>query len=149
MFYKEVLKYLKENGDKFIFLPIFAEIIQAPKNMLFVTEMLYRHKVYKIGEPFEIYFCSDDSMNKRFKYISEDNKKTITCKVAFIDIINEKYVVRAVRTLDSFTFNLIDSKDEMDKDKWQNIKKRDIHVLKKEILNLNLLKGQMFIMLNL
>ena len=136
LFYKEVLKYLKENGDKFIFLPIFAEIIQAPKNMLFVTEMLYRHKVYKIGEPFEIYFCSDDSMNKRFKYISEDNKKTITCKVAFIDIINEKYVVRAVRTLDSFTFNLIDSKDEMDKDKWQNIKKNLIIFKKKSKIKL-------------
>ena len=130
LFYKEVLKYIKENGEEFIFLPIYAPIIQAPKNMLFVTEMLYRHKVYKIGDFFEIYFCSDDSLNKRFKYISEDNKKTITCKVVYIDIINEKFVVRAIRTINSFTFNLIDSKNKIKKEERQKIIK-NLQIFKK------------------
>ena len=108
LFYKEVLEYLKENSDKFIFLPVYAPIIQATKNIYFVTEMLHRHKVYKIGDQFEIYFCSNDGLCKRFKYISNDNKRTVICKTAFIDYVNDKFVVRAIRNLDSFTFNLID-----------------------------------------
>ena len=70
--------------------------------------MLHRHKVYKIGDQFEIYFCSNDGLCKRFKYISNDNKRTVICKTAFIDYVNDKFVVRAIRNLDSFTFNLID-----------------------------------------
>ena len=123
LFYKEVLEYLKENEDTFIFMPVYAPLIQAEKNIYFVTEMLYRYKVYKKGDKFDIYFCLNDGMNKRFKYISEDNKKIITCKTAFIDFINNKFIVKAVRDLDSFTFNLIDSKNQINKEKYQTIKK--------------------------
>ena len=123
LFYKEVLEYLKENKDKFIFIPIYAPLIQVEKNIYFVTEMLYRYKVYKKGDKFDIYFCSNDAMSKRFKYISEDNRKIITCKTAFIDLINNQFIVKAVRDLDSFTFNLIDSHNQINKEKYQMIKK--------------------------
>ena len=125
LFYKEVLEYLKENENKnkFIFMPIYAQIIQAGKNILFVTEMLYKYKVYKKGNPFEIYFCANEGLTKRFKYISKDNKKAVTCKKVFIVIIDNKLVVRAIRNLDSFTFNLVDSKKEINKKKQKNTKK--------------------------
>ena len=124
LFYKEVLEYLKENGDKFIFLPVYAEIIQAQKNIYYVTEMLSKYKVYKKGDQFDIYFCSHDKLNSRFKYISDDNKRTITCKTAFIDIINDKFIVRAIRELDSFTFNLIEhSGNRINKEKYKTIVK--------------------------
>ena len=124
MFYREVLEYLKENKDKFVFIPVYAPLIQAEKNVLFVTEMLYRYKVYEKGDEFEIYFCSNDALNKRFKYISEDNKKTITCKTVFLDVIDEKFVVRSIKDLDSFTFNLIDNRNEINKIKHKNIIKK-------------------------
>ena len=132
LFYKEVLEYLKENENKnkFIFMPIYAPFIQAEKNILFVTEMLYRYKVYKKGDPFEIYFCANEGLTKRFKYISDDNKKTVTCKTVFIDVIDNKLVVRAVRNLDSFTFNLVDSKKEINKQKHKNIVK-NLQIFKK------------------
>ena len=121
LFYKEALEYLKINKDKFIFLPIYAPLIQAQKNIYFVTDMLYRNKVYKKGDQFEIYFCNNDALSKRFKYISNDNKRTIICKTAFIDIINDKFIVRAVRSLDSFTFNLIDSGKQINKKEHKKI----------------------------
>ena len=108
IFYREVLEYLKENKDKFIFMPIYAPLVQVEKNCYYVTEMLYRHKIYKKGDEFDIYFASNDALSKRFKYISEDNKKTITCKVVFLDVINNSLVIRSITDLDSFTFNLIE-----------------------------------------
>ena len=108
IFYREVLEYLKENKDKFIFMPIYAPLVQVEKNCYYVTEMLYRHKIYKKGDEFDIYFASNDALSKRFKYISEDNKKTINCKVVFLDAINNSLVVRSITDLDSFTFNLIE-----------------------------------------
>ena len=106
--YREVLEYLKENKDKFIFMPIYAPLVQAEKNCYYVTEMLYRHNIYKKGDEFDIYFSSNDALSKRFKYISEDNKKTITCKTVFLDVINNNLVIRSITDLDSFTFNLIE-----------------------------------------
>jgi len=123
LFYKEVLEYLKENEEKVIFIPVYAPLIHEPKNIYYVTEMLDRYKVYKKGDKFNIYFCTNDALSKRFKYISDDNKKTITCKMAFIDLINNKFVVRAVRDLDSFTFNLIDSNNQINKKIYRKIKK--------------------------
>lgn len=122
--YREILEYLKENKDKFIFMPIYAPIVQAEKNCYYVTEMLYRHKIYKKGEEFDIYFVSNDSLSKRFKYISEDNKKTITCKAVFLDSINNNLVVRSITDLDSFTFNLIEyNNDKINKTKHQKFAK--------------------------
>ena len=135
LFYKEVLEYLKEKGDKFIFLPVYAEIIQAQKNIYYVTAMLSKYKVYKKGDQFDIFFCSHDKLNSRFKYISEDNKRTITCKTAFIDVINDKFVVRAIRDLDSFTFNLIEhSGNQINKEKHQKIIK-NLQIFKKKSKN--------------
>ena len=115
--YREVLEYLKENKDKFIFMPIYAPLVQAETNCYYVTEMLYRHNVYKKGDEFDIYFCSNDALSKRFKYISEDNKKTITCKTVFLDAINNNLVVRSITDLDSFTFNLIEyNNDKINKE---------------------------------
>jgi hypothetical protein len=128
--YREILDYSKQNKN-FVFFPIHAELIKEEKNIKFVTEMLYRYKVYKRGDEFTILFSANDGLNKRFKYISEDNKKTITCKIVFIDLIDDKFVVRAIRDLDSFTFNLIDKEYMVDKNRHQEIKKK-LEIFKKE-----------------
>ncbi len=129
--YKEILDYSKQNKDKFVFFPIYAPLINAPKNIKYVTEMLYRYNVYEKGDSFEICFSANDGLNKRFKYISEDNKNTITCKTVFLDVINNQFVVRAIRDLDSFTFNLIDKEYMVDKNRHQEIKK-NLEIFKKE-----------------
>jgi len=124
IFYKEALEYSKKNKDKFVFMPIYAPFVQAPKNVYYVTEMLYRNNIYRQGDEFDIYFASNDALSKRFKYISEDNKKTIICKVVFLDAINNKLVVRSITDLDSFTFNLIeDNNDKINKAKHREFAK--------------------------
>ena len=123
MFYREALEYLKQNKNDLIFIPVYAPLIQVQKDINYVTEMLYKYNVYKKGDKFEIYFCSNDALNRRFRYISEDNKKTIKPKTVYIEVIKDKFVVRAIRDLDSFTFNLIDKNYQVNKEKHQTIKK--------------------------
>ena len=131
MFYREALEYLKQNKNDLIFIPVYAPLIQVQKNINYVTEMLYKYNVYKKGDEYEIYFCSNDALNKRFRYISEDNKKTIKPKTVYIEVISDKFVVRAIRDLDSFTFNLIDENYQVNKEKHQKIKK-NMEIFKKK-----------------
>ena len=118
--FKEILYFLQDFKDELIFMPINAPLIQEEKNIYFVMDMLSRYKVYKPGDKFELYFCNDESLNKRFKYISNDNKKTIMNKVVYLDVINDKLMVRAIRDLDNFTFNLIDKSKNINKEQHKS-----------------------------
>ena len=118
--FKEILYFLQDFKNELIFMPINAPLIQEEKNIYFVMDMLSRYKVYKPGDKFELYFCNDESLNKRFKYISNDNKKTIMNKVVYLDVINDKLMVRAIRDLDNFTFNLIDKSKNINKEQHKS-----------------------------
>ena len=119
--FKEILFFLEDYKEDIIFMPINAPLIQEEKNIYFVMDMLHRYKVYKQGDKFNLYFCNDDSLNKRFKYISNDNKKSITNKVVYLDVINDKLMVRAIRDLDNFTFNLINKAKNINKEQHKSI----------------------------
>jgi len=126
--FKEILFFLEDYKDDIIFMPINASLIQEEKNIFFVLDMLSRYKVYKKGDKFDIYFCGDDALNKRFKYITNDNKKNVINKVVYLDIINDKLTVRAIRDLDDFTFNLIDKKKTVNKETHKAIIKNLIQL---------------------
>ena len=135
--YKEILFFLRDYNEEIIFMPINAPLIQEEKNIYFIMDMLNRYKVYKDGEKFEIYFCMDDALNKRFKYISEDNKRNIINKIVYLDVINNKFIVRAIKDLDNFTFNLINKTKFINKEKYKstiknliNLKKAPLELLK-------------------
>ena len=119
--FKEILFFLEDYKEDIIFMPINAPLIQEEKNIYFVMDMLHRYKVYKPGDKFDLYFCNDDSLNKRFKYISNDNKKTITNKIVYLDVINNKLMIRALRDLDNFTFNLINKTKNINKEQHKSI----------------------------
>ena len=119
--FKEILFFLEDYKEDIIFMPINAPLIQEEKNIFFVLDMLSRYKVYKKGDKFEIYFCSDDALNKRFKYITDDNKKNVINKIVYLDVIDNKLTVRAIRDLDDFTFNLIDKKKTINKESHKSI----------------------------
>ena len=119
--FKEILFFLKDYKEDIIFMPINAPLIQEEKNIYFVMDMLHRYKVYKPGDKFDLYFCNDDSLNKRFKYISNDNKKIIMNKIVYLDVINNKLMVRALRDLDNFTFNLINKAKNINKEQHKSI----------------------------
>ena len=130
IFFREVLDFLEsyEKKEELIFMPIYAPLIQEVKNMNFVMDMLYKYKVYKKGKKFEVYFCQDNALNKRFRYISDDNKRNITCKTVFLDVINDKLVIRVIRDLETFTFNLIDKTKMLNKEKYKSTKKNLIRL---------------------
>ena len=113
--YKEILHFLKDYNDNLIFMPINAPLIQEEKNIYFVMDMLNRYKVYQSGDKFEIYFSMDDALNKRFKYISEDNKRNIDNRVVYLDVLNGKLTVDVITDMDNFTFNLIDKRKIINK----------------------------------
>ena len=118
--YKETLNFLNDYNEDIIFMPIYSPLIQEEKNIYFVMDMLSRYEVYKNGDKFDIYFSMDDALNKRFKYISEDNKRNITNKIIFLDIFNNHLIVRAIKDLDNFTFNLINKNKIINKEKYKS-----------------------------
>ena len=118
--FKEIIYYLSDYKEDLIFMPINSPLIQEEKNIYFVMDMLSRHKVYKTGEKFNLYFCMDDALNRRFKYISEDNKRTITNKIVYLDVINDKLFVRNISDLDNFTYNLINKTKYINKKKYKS-----------------------------
>jgi len=105
--FREIIYYLSDYKEDLIFMPINSPLIQEQKNIYFVMEMLDKYKVYKTGEKFNLFFCMDDALNRRFKYISEDNKRTVNNKIVYLDVINNKLFVRNISDLDNFTYNLI------------------------------------------
>ena len=135
--YREILYFLSNYKEDLIFMPIYAPLIQEEKNIYFVMDMLNRYKVYQNDDNFEIYFCMDDALNKRFKYISEDNKRNINNKVIYLDVIDDKLIVRDITDLDNFTFNLIDKNKFINKEKHKstirnliNLKENSEEILK-------------------
>ena len=120
--FREILFYLKDYKQDIIFMPINAPLIQEEKNIYFVMDMLHRYKVYNPGDKFDLYFCNDDSLNKRFKYISNDNKKIEMNKIVYLDVINNQLMVRAIRDLDNFSFNLIDKTKNINKEGHKSVK---------------------------
>ena len=118
--YKETLNFLNNYKEDIIFMPIYAPLIQEEKNIYFVMDILYNYEVYKTGDKFDIYFCMDDALNKRFKYISEDNKRTITNKIIYLDVFNNGLIVRAIKELDNFSFNLINKNKIINKEKYKS-----------------------------
>ena len=118
--FREIIYYLSDYKEDLIFMPINSPLIQEQKNIYFVMEMLDKYKVYKTGEKFNLFFCMDDALNRRFKYISEDNKRTVNNKIVYLDVINNKLFVRNISDLDNFTYNLINKTKNINKKKYKS-----------------------------
>ena len=119
--FREIIYYLSDYKEDLIFMPINSPLIQEQKNIYFVMEMLDKYKVYKKGEKFNLFFCMDDALNRRFKYISEDNKRTVNNKIVYLDVINNKLFIRNKNDLDNFTYNLINKTKNINKKKYKSI----------------------------
>ena len=118
--FREIIYFLSDYKEDLIFMPINSPLIQEQKNIYFVMEMLDKYKVYKTGEKFNLFFCMDDALNRRFKYISEDNKRTVNNKIVYLDVINNKLFVRNISDLDNFTYNLINKTKNINKKKYKS-----------------------------
>ena len=127
--YKEILKFKEENENDFEFLPIYAPLILQKKNAYYVTEMLSKYKIYNKGEKYKLYFTDNEELNKRFKYISDDNKRTITCKIIIINNINDKFIIKNIRKIEDFSLNLI-SESNIDQNKYHSLKEQIKNLIK-------------------
>ncbi len=133
--FKEIEVYKNNNKTNFIFFPIYAPILESAMMTSYVYNTIKNNQIN--NENLQIYFMEKDDLNKRFNYISNDNKKTIMCKVIIID---EDKIIRHILSPKDFTFNLLSQINQIDKNEYQKFKNKLSEFIDEQNNNFNQLQ---------
>ena len=137
--FKEIEEYKKKKKNSknhFIFFPIYAPILESAMTTSYVYNSIKNNGIN--DDNLNIYFMEKDDLNKRFNYISNDNKKKIICKVILID---EDKIIRHILSPKNFSFNLITQINQIDKNDYQVFKNNLNEFIYEQNNNLNELQN--------
>lgn len=123
--FKEILLHHKEHKDVYDFIPLYGPVLESAKNSVYAWEL-----GEKIGLPqqdLEMYFVENNTLNKMFGYITDDNMRTVIPKVIAID---SQKIIRTIETPQHFSVNVIENLS-LQKNEYVTMKQKIIDTVNK------------------